>query len=147
MTHHVRDKMTHIVNRGCEDLGAFIGGAAALLVLGSLFLLADLQSPSLLQWTGTPVPAVERGGIAYYSFHGQNYTLNVPSPNTSTSTVYLDPANPSDAMFSRPVTRWTEFAGVAGPYASAVLLLILGVARRSRRRRRRLTSRGIEDTA
>lgn len=142
MAGDARDKKTKTVHRWFEDLGAFVGGAVALLLLGSLFLLAELQSPGLLQWTGTAVPAVESGGIAYYSFHGQNYTLNVPSTLVSSSRVYLDPANPSDAMFSNPLTRWTEFAGVAGPYTSAVLLLTFGVVRRSRRRRRSLKNGG-----
>jgi hypothetical protein len=96
----------------------------------------------MLQWTGTAVQAVDHGGIAYYSFHGQNYTLDVTSPKLRSSTVYLDPANPSNAMLSNPVTRWTDFATVGGPFAASVLLLTLGFVRRSRRRRRRLKDRG-----
>ena len=129
------DKAPSRVHRWFEDMGAFIAGAAALVVVGSLFLFAAIQSPSMLQWTGTPVKAVENGGIAYYSFHGQSYTLDVTSPLMQTGTVYLDPADPSTAMFSNPLTRWTDIATIGGPYAAAGLLLGVGFARRSRRRR------------
>ena len=129
------DKAPNRVHRWFEDMGAFIAGAAALVVVGSLFLFAAVQSPSMLQWTGTPVKAVVNGGIAYYSFHGQSYTLDVTSPLMQTGTVYLDPADPSTAMFSNPLTRWTDIATIGGPYAAAVLLLGVGFARRSRRRR------------
>jgi hypothetical protein len=130
-----RDKTTNRIRRWFEDMGAYIVGAAVLLLVGSLFLVAAVQSPSMLQWTGTAVKAVEDGGIAYYSFHGQNYTLDVTSPVQKSSTVYVDPADPSNAMFSNPVTRWTDVATVGGPYAASVLVLTLGFARRSRRRR------------
>ncbi len=129
------DSTNKRMHRWFEDMGAFIVGAAALIIVGSLFLFAAIQSPSMLQWTGTAVNAVENGGIAYYSFHGQNYTLDVTSPLMRSGTVYLDPADPSNAMFSNPLTRWTDIATIAGPYAASVLLLTAGFARRSRRRR------------
>ena len=116
-------------------MGAFVTGAALLLVMGSLLLVAAVQSPTMLQWTGTPVRAVEDGGIAFYSFHGQSYSLDVTSPLQRSSTVYVDPAEPSNAIFSNPVTRWGDIATVGGPYAASVLVLALGFARRSRRRR------------
>jgi hypothetical protein len=128
-------KVTRTVHRWFEDTGAFTGFAVALFVVGTLFVLAEVQSPSMLQWSGTAVHDVQSGGIAYYSFHGQNYTLNVDSPGMWSSTVYVDPADPSNAMFANTFTRWTEAATVAGPYAGSVLLLGLGFARRSRRRR------------
>ena len=137
-----RAKVTTTLHRWFEDTGAFTGFAVALFVVGTLFVLAEVQSPSMLQWTGTAVHDVQSGGIAYYSFQGQTYTLNVPTPASFSSTVYIDPADPSTAMFSNTVTRWTEASTVAGPYAGAVLLLALGFARRSRRRRERLRKRG-----
>jgi len=98
-------KVTRTVHRWFEDTGAFTGFAIALFVVGTLFVLAEAQSPSLLQWTGTAVHNVQSGGIAYYSFHGQNYTLNVDSPDKWSSTIYLDPADPSNAMFANTVHR------------------------------------------
>lgn len=134
-------KVTRTVRRWFEDTGAFTGFAVALFMVGSLFVLAEVQSPSMLQWTGTAVHDVQSGGIAYYSFRGQTYTLNVATPASFSSTVYIDPADPSTAMFSNTLTRWTEAATVAGPYAGSLLLLALGFARRAQRRRRRLKSR------
>ena len=113
--------------------------AAALFMLGSAFILADLQSPSLLQWTGTQVPDVQSGGIAYYSFRGVEYTLDLPvrAPGQSAmpGTVVLDPADPSQAVFARPLSKWIEATVVVGPYATSLLVLAFGFARRSRRRR------------
>jgi hypothetical protein len=115
--------------------------AAALFVLGSGFILADLQSPSLLQWTGTQVPDVQSGGIAYYSFRGVEYTLDLPvrAPGQSAmpGTVVLDPADPSQAIFARPLSKWIDATPVLGLYATSVLVLAFGFARRSRRRRLR----------
>ena len=133
---HARHMTTNRMHRWFEDMSTFVAGAVALFMVGSLFLVAAVQSPSMLQWSGTAVKAVESGGIAYYSFHGQTYTLDVTSPVLQSDTVYLDPADPSNAMFSNPVTRWTDIAAVGGPYTALVLLLTLGFARRSRRRRR-----------
>jgi hypothetical protein len=115
-------------------MAVFVAGAVALFAVGSLFLGAAIQSPSMLQWTGTAVHAVDNGGIAYYSFHGQSYTLDVTAARMQAGTVYLDPADPSTAMFSSPLTRWTDIATIGGPYAASMLLLTFGFARRSARR-------------
>ena len=139
---HARHETTNRMRRWFEDMGTYVAGAVALFIVGSLFLVAAVQSPSMLQWTGTAVKAVESGGIAYYSFHGQTYTMDVTSPVLQSGTVYLDPADPSIAMFSNPLTRWADIATVGGPYAASVLLLTLGFARRSRRRRKRQKDRG-----
>lgn len=135
-----RYQETRSAHRLFEDLGAFTAGAVALFLLGSLLLLAAVQSPTMLQWTGNAVHDVQSGGIAYYSFQGQSYTLNVPSPAAWSSTVYLDPADPSNAIFGNPVTRWSDIVLVGGPYTASALLLALGFARRSRRRRRSETA-------
>jgi hypothetical protein len=132
-----------VLRRWFEDMSPFTWFAAALFLLGSAFILADLQSASLLQWTGTEVSDVQSGGIAYYSFNGVEYTLNVPAraPGQSAmpSTVVLDPGDPSQAMFSRPLSKWIEAVLVLGPYTTSVLVLSYGFARRSRRRQLRAT--------
>jgi hypothetical protein len=97
----------------------------------------------MLQWTGTAVRAVENGGIAYYSFNGQSYTLNVTSGLPNSGTVYVDPAEPSNAIFSNSVTRWTDIGSVGGPFVASVLLLTLGFSRRSRRRHRKEHDPGV----
>ena len=48
--------------------------------------------------------------------------------------VVLDPSNPSQAMFSRPLSKWIEVSVVVGPCLTALLVLGFGFARRSRRR-------------
>jgi hypothetical protein len=130
-----------MLRRWFEDMSPYTWFAAALFVLGSGFILADLQSPSLLQWTGTQVPDVQSGGIAYYSFRGVEYTLDLPvrAPGQSAmpGTVVLDPADPSQAIFARPLSKWIDATLVLGPYATSVLVLAFGFARRSRRRRLR----------
>lgn len=132
-----RDNTTRRRHGLLEDLGPFITATAVLLLMGTLLLIAAIESPSILQWTGTSVPAVERGGLAYYSFHGQTYALDVTTPLVQSGTVYLDPVDPSNAMLANPVSRWIDVSTVGGPYAASVLLLTLGFARRSRRRRLR----------
>jgi hypothetical protein len=132
------EKLTAKLRRWFDGTAAFTASAAVLFVVGSLFLLAAVQSPSMLQWTGTAVHAVEDGGIAYYSFHGVQYTLDVSSPGLGSSTVYIDPSDPSNAMFSNPVIRLAELGSVGGPYAASALLLAFGLTRSARRRRRRL---------
>ena len=139
---HARARMTGTVRRWFEDTGAFTGFAVVFFLLGTLFVLAEVQSPSMLQWNGTGVHATQSGGIAYFSFKGQTYTLDVPTPQSFSSTIYIDPADPSIAMFGTPAARWTEAAAVAGPFAAAALLLAFGFARRSRRRQARLRQRG-----
>ena len=130
-----------MLRRWFEDMSPYTWFAAALFVLGSAFILADLQSPSLLQWTGTQVPDVQSGGIAYYSFRGVEYTLDLPvrAPGQSAmpGTVVLNPADPSQAMFARPLSKWIEATVVVGPYATSLMVLAFGFARRSRRRRLR----------
>lgn len=142
-----RDRASQLMRRWFEDMGVFMVWAVVLFMLGSMFLGAIVQSPSMLQWTGTAVHSVESGGIAYYSFYGQQFTLDVTSSWLQADRVYLDPANPSDAMLGNPVVRWTELATVGGPYAAAVLLLTFGFARRSRRRRLRADALGASEHA
>jgi hypothetical protein len=132
-----RGTTTSFRDRLFEDMGPFIPGAAALLLMGSLLLFAAIQSPNILQWTGTSVQALERGGLAYYSFHGQTYALDVTTRLVQPGTVYLDPADPSNAMLANPLSRGIDVVTVGGPYAASALLLTFGYARRSRRRRLR----------
>ena len=126
-----------MLRRWFADMSLFAWIAAALFVMGTGFVLADLQSPSLLQWTGTEVSTVQSGGITYYSFHGVEYTISGLAPQQSSTTVYLDPADPSIAMFSRPWTKWIEAVVVLGSYATSALVLAFGFARRSRRSQRK----------
>jgi len=80
---------------------------------------------------------VDSDAIGYYSFHGQQYTIDVASPEQGASMVMVDPEDPSNAVFGKPVTRSIEGALVGGPYTASVLLLIAGFARTSRQKHQR----------
>ena len=121
-----------------EGTSPFPGVALVVFVLGCGFLLADLLSPSTLQWTGQAVRGTERVGIVYYSFRGQEYTLDDPaSAHVTSRTVYVDPSNPSNAMLDNTLNRAVDIATVGGSYVLSALLVAVGFARRGRRRRKR----------
>jgi hypothetical protein len=107
--------------------------ALCFVALSGLFFLTAILSPTVIQWTGTPVHSTYRGGIVYYSYRGQNYTLDDPSAATfHETTVWLNPANPSDAMLDNPLDRDIDIASIIGPLLVAAVLLALGLRRRRR---------------
>ena len=119
--------------RWLQGTGPFSGLAVGFLLLGGLFLLIAMWSPSWILWTGHPVPSSERGGIVFYSYRGQNYSLDPPSRFVfHETTVYLEPANPSVAMLNDPVERAIDLVTVGGPVVVAVVLLGFGFRRRRR---------------
>jgi hypothetical protein len=116
--------------------GALIAAAAFFLALGSLLLVVALTSSSRVQWTGTSVHGVERGGIVFYSYDGQNYSLDDTSRFLS-HTVYLDPAKPATtAMLGSIGDRIVDLVSVLGPYGIAAVIIVVGVRRRRHYRRR-----------
>lgn len=123
-----------------EGTGPFPGFALAFVILGSVFLLAAALSPNTLQWTGQAARGTERGGILFYSYGGQTYTLDDPAASPAAAqTVFVDPSNPSNAMLDSPFDRWIDLLTIGGPYAAAALLLATGYLRRARNRHRRRT--------
>jgi hypothetical protein len=121
-----------------EGTSPFPAVALIVFLLGCGFLLADLLSPSTLLWTGRPVRGTEHGGIVYYSFRGQSYTLDDPATaHVKSRTVYVDASNPSNAMLDNSVNRAVDIATVGGSYGITVLLFAAGFARRAHRRRKR----------
>lgn len=115
--------------------------AGCLLVFGLLTVLIEVQSPSLLYWTGRPVQATSVGGIVYYTAGGEHDTLTAPGPapprpwRPKHVTVYVDRHDPSRALLLTP-TRWLDAALVGLPFLAAALCLLADPLRRRARRRR-----------
>ena len=72
---------------------------------------------------------VQRRGV-----HPESAPVRAPGQPAMPGTVVLGPSNPSQAMFSRPLSKWIEASVVVGPCLTALLVLGFGFARRSRRR-------------
>jgi hypothetical protein len=110
----------------------------ALVVVGLLFALVELQSPSSLYWTGKAVHGTNSGGIVYYRVGGKNFTLDAPgaAPSHDTPvTVYVDPDDPGQGLLSRS-TRWVDAAGVLGWFVAAGACVGIAALRRASSRRR-----------
>ena len=113
-------------------------GAMILLALGVLVLLVELQSPSLVFWTGERVPGTNDGGIIYYTVDGENRTLNAPGeppPRPFPVTVYADPDDSSRDQASK-LARGLDAVLVLSPFVAAGALMALGLVRRRRLRLR-----------
>ena len=123
-------------------------GAVILLVLGVLCLLVELQSPSLVYWTGERVPATNDAGIVYYEVHGEARTLNDPREapvRPAATAVYADPDDASRDRQAGP-GRWFDEVFVLAPFVAAGALLVVGLVRR-RRFRARLARRATPGSA
>jgi hypothetical protein len=85
------------------------------------------------------VTGTETGGIVSYRWDGQTYSLDAPGYGSAKAvSVYLDPADPSNAMLDSPFLRLVEGSLVAVPVAGGVALLVAGLTRRRRWERRQL---------
>jgi hypothetical protein len=121
-----------------DGAGWFVGLAITLFVFALLMVLLELQSPDLLLWTGHRVAGTERGGIVSYRWHGQAYSLNASGYGSSKDvSVYLDPANPANAMVDNVADRALVASLIGGPVAGGVVLLVVGLTRNYRWDRRR----------
>ena len=122
----------------------FLPAAVVLVAVGIFAILAELQSPSAVLWTGVAVRGYTTGGITYYSYHGIQATLDNPRQDASVTgrvptTVYLDPASPADSSKARlgGITRWVDAGGVLVWFLAAIGVIGLGYLRRARTARRR----------
>lgn len=110
----------------------------ALAVVGVLFVLVWVQSPSMLYWTGEKVIGHNRDGLVYYRVDGENNTIDdtrpIPPYNTPV-TVYVNPQEPSQALIEKPA-RWLDAVGVLGWFAAAAACLLWSALRPAVRRRR-----------
>ena len=113
-------------------------GATVLLVLGALCLLVELQSPSLIFWTGERVPGTNDGGIIYYTVDGQNRTLNDPREPPARPEPVVVYADPEDASRDRSsnLARGFDLVFVLSPFVAAGAVVAVGLVRRRQFRRR-----------
>lgn len=117
------------------DARVMVIGASVFFLIGCLFFTVALTGTNRVEWTGTSIRGTERGGIVYYSYGGQNYSLDVTSRFMS-STVYLDPRHPdSSAMLDNSADRAVDIVTVGAPLALSVVILGVGTFRRFRRHR------------
>lgn len=125
-----------------DGAGWFVGVAIVLFAFALVVVLGELQSPDLVLWTGHRVVGTEQGGIVFYQWHGQNYSLDAPGNGSAKAVgVYLDPGDPNNAMIDNLLARGVIALLVGVPVTAGVALLAIGLTRRYRRTRREM--RGI----
>ena len=125
------------IRRLFDGAGWFPGLAAVLFIFALLAVLLELQSSDAVRWTGQHVTGTETGGIVSYRWDGQSYSLDAQGYGSAKAVgVYLDPADPSNAIVDNTFLSLLEGALVAVPVAAGVTLLVLGLTRRRRWERR-----------
>jgi hypothetical protein len=122
-----------VLDGGLYSLGALLAGAVA-----SLFLLSVLASPNGWKWwNSVSVHGSEQGGVVFYSYQGQTYSMDdVSSMATRPRTVYINPANPNDAALSIEVAQVSDTAIVGGLYLVSAAFLVVVIRRHMSRIRR-----------
>ena len=121
-----------------DGAGWFVGLAAVLFAFALLAVLLELQSPDLVLWTGHRVAGTEQGGIVTYRWAGQQYSLNANGYGSARDvSVYLDPANPGNAMIDNLPDRIVVTAIIGAPVAGGLALIVAGLTRKPRRVRRK----------
>jgi len=130
------------IRRWCDGIGGFIAVAVLCLVFGLLGIAVEAQDPSRLRWTGDKVSAYTEGGIAFYTYHGERYTMNargVPAGSPrEPATVYVDPDDPTTAWMYTRVDDLTTGLYIVLPFTLSVGVVAAGVIRRSLHARKRL---------
>ena len=122
-----------------DGAGWFVGLAAVLFAFALLAVLLELQSPDLVLWTGHRVAGTEQGGIVSYRWAGQQYSLNANGYGSAQDvSVYLDPANPGNAMIDNLPDRIVVTALIGAPVAGGLALIVAGLTRKPRRVRRKV---------
>ncbi len=120
-----------------DGSGLLVGWGTVLLCVGVLTVLLELQSADVILWTGARVVGTEQGGIISYRWHGEAYSINGQGFGSSPAvTVYLDPANPSNAMPDSTVGRVLDGSIIVPPFLAGLALVVFGPLRNLRERRR-----------
>ncbi len=114
----------------------FAVAAIVFLVFGLLGVLVELQSPSLVYWTGEHTTGTNNGGLIYYSVDGQHYTIDAPGPPPAQpvpAEVFFKGNDPSQALPDKPV-RWFDATVVLSPFVAAAASLTIWARRRAKAR-------------
>lgn len=128
----IRPLLTRVRN-ALDGNGFVVGAAIFFFVLG--LILIPVVFLSSVQWAGTSVQGIDRGGIVYYIYKGQTYSLDDTSRFNS-HTVYFNPKDPdTTAELGNAPLEVVDVVSVAAPFLIA--LAIVGVASRRHWRIRR----------
>ena len=121
-----------------ELLKPYRVAAVVLLVLGVLCVLVELQSPSLVYWTGERVSGTNDAGIIFYTVDGQDRTLNDPREAPAHPEPVVVYADPEDGSRDRVagVGKAFDATFVLTPFVAAGAVIIVGLVRRRQLRRR-----------
>jgi hypothetical protein len=113
-------------------LSYYVAAACVCLMFALLGFFAVRLSPDdMLLWTGTKVVGYEQGGIVFYHWHDRQYTLDVPGYASHPSvTVYLNPADPPDAVTDSLGNRVLDGMYTVVPAALGIMIVAIGVWRR-----------------
>lgn len=134
----ILDGVLDRVSRWFDGAGWFVGLAAVLFAFALLAVLLELQSPDLVLWTGHRVAGTEQGGIVTYRWDSQQYSLNARGYGSAQDvSVYLDPADPGNAMIDNLPDRILVTSFIGAPVAGGLALLVAGATRKPRRMRRK----------
>jgi hypothetical protein len=125
------------LRRASDGLGWTIGPAVALLVFALFAFLFAVQSQTdRLIWTGAHVIGDERQGLVFYSYKGQNETLDVHGTQTNHHyDLYVDRSEPNVAVPYSAIAQYGDILLVFGPVVLAAGVVTIGVTRRRRQRR------------
>lgn len=138
------------LRRYADGMRGFMIAAGVLTVLGILAVLLEIQSPSFVQWSGIEVHGYTQGGITYYDYRGEAYTVDNTGADPSDqrkvpTTLWLhrsDPTDSTSAYIESGRNRWTDFGFTIGWFALAALIVAVGVLRQRRRWRYRVAHMG-----
>jgi hypothetical protein len=120
-----------------DGAGWFVGLAVALFAFALLATLVGLQSSDSVLWTGQHVTGTEQGGLVYYRWQDQSYTISASGYGSAKAvSVYLDPGDPSHAVIDNVADRVVAVLLVGVPVAGGLALLAVGGTRNYRWARR-----------
>lgn len=116
-----------------------------LLALAALFAFLVLSSSGGWQWfSAQTVAGREDTGTVAYTYRGQTYNMDDPlSFRSGPRTVWVNPANPSQAALSVTVARISDSLFVGVPASLGCALVATGLIRKRRRSHR--CGPGVED--
>jgi hypothetical protein len=113
--------------------GWLVAVVVVLVAVSLLILHSSLSGPTAVQWTGTKVQGVNKGGIVSFSYAGQTYSID-HSDSFDSTTVAFRKGDPADtAILVNRYERRVEVAGVVVPWILAAGIVGGTLYRRRRR--------------